>query len=394
MELSAEAEARVTQEFLPQAGRISLLATLQPLDTEVLTEVEQAIEAIMRAQRRILRTLLDADGVDATMQLLGIPDYVARRAAVLEDVDAEVPLLRMDLLPTPEGRLWLCELNAGSSVGGGEAFELLRLSGQLPAGTPGPYELLGRHIRDHEKGPFERVLLADFAKWSDYGVFDLTTLTRVVGAETGLPIASVDENSVPEVAPGDVVYRIFVAQDVPDDPMYVDALYDRAGHVISDFSGEVLGSKAWLGLLHDPAHADTVGPETLELVRRFVPPTEVVDAAVLEELRAGTDREWFVKRATDFAGQGVVDLRVDPLPQEIAACDEGLDTWIRQRPVEVATARFRHLGSAESFEAAYVLGDFRIGNRWSGCLVRCSASSSVVNAATGAAVGWSEPHAR
>ncbi|WP_374928528.1 hypothetical protein [Kytococcus sedentarius] len=394
MELSVQAQERVIREFLPQAGRISLLSTLQPLDTEALAGAERAVEQIMAAQRRILRKLLDSQGTETTMRLLGIPDYVAQRAAILEDVEAEIPLLRMDLLPTPEGRLWLCELNAGSSVGGGEAFEILRLSGGLPEGTPGPYELLARLVREHPAGPFERVLLADFAKWSDYGVFDLATLTTVLRAETGLPVESVDEDSALEVTAGDVVYRIFVAQDVPDDPDYVDTLYARAGHVISDFSGEILGSKAWLGLLQDPAHADTVGPEVLELVRQYVPATEVVDDTVLADLRTGEDREWFVKRATDFAGQGVVDLRQDPLPQDMAAWDQGLDTWIRQRPVEVATARFRQLDHSESFEAAYVLGDFRIGDGWSGCLVRCSASSSVVNAATGALVGWSEPHAR
>lgn len=202
----------------------------------------------------------------------------------------------------------------------------------------------------------------------------------------------------------DVVYRMFDARDVRDDPGVrgpLAALVRAAGQeriaLCSPLGPEATASKANLALLSDPAHHGALEPEQVALVERTVPWTRVVrdgttvrDGEVVD-LRPYLEAhrtELVLKPVLGFGGRGVVPGWAVDADHWSALLDAARDDMhVVQERVVPQTERFaRWEDPSESDETALNWGALCVEDAYVGCLVRGMplADGPVINQATGA----------
>lgn len=329
------------------------------------------------------------------LRLLGVPAQLTPWMPVLDDPEGyECPVMRIDLIPAADGSVRICELNLDSSVGGPETAEFRRYE-ELAAGlapTVTPYEHLARHLAPimWRKG-LTKVCLLDWSTWEGYGQFDLEWMRETLAHQlpAGIEVFLATEKSGAErIDAQTLVYRVFMADDALGDLDFVTETFRTAGHVVGDFSGEVMGSKVWMGLLHDPELRGLLPEPALALIDDLVPLTRVVTDANIDALTASRSG-YFFKSAADFGGAGVIDGRTvgeAELRDRLAGGNRG--SWIAQEIVTPAEFDVRLLGSSETTSRECVLGLYRYGQGWSGCFLRSRSGASVINMSAGAAVGW------
>ncbi|MEV6839752.1 hypothetical protein AB0N17_35530 [Streptomyces sp. NPDC051133] len=385
------------RDFCRQYGGEKLLplGAALPLTGFRLAEVRSAVPEILRAKSVILRHLLATMDRAAVLQMFGVPSQLVSWMPVLDDPEGyECPVLRVDLIPVADGSVRICELNLDSSVGGPETAEFRRYE-ELAAGlplAPTPYEELARQLAPiiWQKG-LTKVCLLDWSTWEGYGQFDLEWMRETLAHQlpAGLDVFVATEKSGAERIDGQtLVYRVFMADDALADPEFVARVFGTAGHVIGDFSGEVMGSKVWMGLLHDPELRALLPERTCAAIDALVPRTHVVTAANIDTLIADMSG-YFFKSATDFGGSGVIDGRTVSeavLRGRLAGDNRG--NWIAQEIITPAEFDVRLLGSSDTVSRECVLGLYRYGESWSGYFLRSRSGASVINMASGAAVGW------
>jgi hypothetical protein len=371
------------------------LGAAVPLTGFRLDEVRSAVPEILRAKSVILRHLLSTMDRAAVLQLFGVPSQLVPWMPVLDDPEGyECPVLRVDLIPLADGSVRICELNLDSSVGGPETAEFRRYE-ELAAGhplTPTPYEHLARHLAPimRQKG-LTKVCLLDWSTWEGYGQFDLEWMRETLAHQlpAGLDVFVATEKSGAELIDEQtLVYRVFMADDALAELEFVAEVFSTAGHVIGDFSGEVIGSKVWMGLLHDPEYRALLPESTCAVIDALVPKTHVVTAANIDALIADMSG-YFFKSAADFGGSGVIDGRTvseAELRDRLAGDNRG--SWVAQEIITPAEFDVRLLGSSDTMSRECVLGLYRYGGRWSGCFLRSGSGSSVINMSAGAAVSW------
>ncbi|MEU0896321.1 hypothetical protein [Streptomyces massasporeus] len=371
------------------------LGAAVPLTGYSLDEVRAGVPEILRAKGVILRHLLSVLDRAAVLRMFGVPPELVPWMPVLDDPEGyDCPVMRVDLIPLTDGSVRICELNLDSSVGGPETGEFRRYE-ELAAGlplTPTPYEQLARHlvpVIQNER--LNKVCLLDWSTWEGYGQFDLEWMRETLAHQlpAGIEVFLATEKSGAErIDAQTLVYRVFMADDALGDVDFVAGVFDRAGHVIGDFSGEVIGSKVWMGLLHDPEYRALLPESTCAVIDALVPRTHVVAVENVDGLIAGR-AGWFFKSAADFGGAGVIDGRTvseAELRERLAGDNRG--SWIAQEVVEPASFDVRPLESADPVSRQCVLGLYRYGGRWSGCFLRSGSGSSVINMSAGASVSW------
>ncbi|MFF3029992.1 hypothetical protein ACFVS7_03055 [Streptomyces rubiginosohelvolus] len=376
-------------------GKLIPLATTVPLTGFRIDGVRSGVLEIIRAQSVILRHLLSTMDTEAVLRLFGIPAQLVPWMPVLDAPEAyEAPVMRIDLIPLADGSVRICELNLDSSVGGPETAEFRRYE-ELAAGlplTPTPYELLARHIAPilRQKG-LTKVCLLDWSTWEGYGQFDLEWMRETLTHQlpNGVEVFLATEKSGSERIDGQtLVFRVFMADDALTDPEFVAGVFRTAGHVVGDFSGEVMGSKVWMGLLHDSELRALLPASACEVIDALVPRTHVVTDANLDALIDGRTG-FFFKSAADFGGSGVIDGRTaDAAGLRDRLAGENRGSWIAQEIVQPAEFPVRLIGSSETMSRECVLGLYRYGEEWSGHFLRSRSGASVINMSSGAAVGW------
>ncbi|MET7438898.1 hypothetical protein ACWERY_22390 [Streptomyces sp. NPDC004082] len=371
------------------------LGAAVPLSGYDLDQVRSAVPEILRAKGVILRHLLSVLDQAAVLDMFGIPAQLLPWMPVLQDPEGyECPVMRVDLIPLADGTVRICELNLDSSVGGPETGEFRRYE-ELAAGlplTPTPYEQLARQLAPviKDKG-LDKVCLLDWSTWEGYGQFDLEWMRQTLAHQlpAGIEVfLATEKKGAERIDAQTLVYRVFMADDALDDVEFVAGVFARAGHVIGDFSGEVIGSKVWMGLLHEPEYRALLPESTCAAIDALLPQTRVVTAANIDTLIAGRSG-WFFKSAADFGGAGVIDGRTvseAELRERLAGDNRG--SWIAQEVVEPASFDVTPLGSADTVSRQCVLGLYRYGDMWSGCFLRSASESSVINMSAGASVSW------
>ncbi|MCT2589642.1 harpin HrpZ family protein [Streptomyces sp. N2-109] len=391
---AAWTEARVREFCSTYAGpKVIPFAESVPLRYD-LTEVRKAVPRILQAQRVILKHLLSRMAPAEVLGLLGVPAELAPWIPIFADPDgAELPTLRVDLIPSPDGSAWMCELNVDSSIGGAETAQFRRFEEISTGGVihSTPFEdlsaLLARIMRD--RGLTE-ICLLDWSYWDDYGSYNfewmIKSLEYCLPAGTRVFYAT-EKVDLDLIGGQTLVYRCFMSEDALLDLDFVAAVFDRAGHVLGDFSGEVMGSKVWMALLHDAEYRALLDKPLLEAVDRTIPETCLVSEANVDEVLAEKEA-FFFKTATDFGGAGTMDGgevdRAD-IREKIVY---GEKRWVAQRLVPPAEFDVRLVGESEARSRESILGLYLYGGRWSGVLVRSRSDSTVINLAKGAAIGW------
>jgi len=392
-DVHACADSAILNFCAKEAGpKVSPLGNFLKVDPVTLQKVQKGAELVLNAQRKILEKLLTSFTRQEVLRSLGIPPELESMIAALDDPNTELPMMRLDLLPTPLGELKICEFNVGSSLGAAEAFEFARVANLSDGDKDGPYECLAIHIaQELEKLDSKRLAIVDWSTWQDYGMFNLDTMVRVIEAYIpNIEVMILNELDVENRITDDVLlFRIFMAMDALADPRLVHRIFNAAGKVLTDFSGDLFGSKAWLHLLHDNQHQAHLEADEIDAIVTFLPFTRAVTQDTLPDLVVAKDR-YFFKAASDFGGHGVIDGRSsDPRELRELLSTRSQESWVAQERVDVARAEFRLAGTSDWFTSEYVLGSFKMGELWSGCMVRTNPNSSVINIARGASVGWS-----
>jgi hypothetical protein len=359
-----------------------------------LEPVRVAIPSILGSQGVLLRHLLKSIGPAATFELLGVPPALAPWMSVLDGAAADAqPILRADVLPASDGAAWICELNIDSSVGGPECAEFARIHDVARGVRPrtSPYDecagLMGAALARMDG---RRVCILDWSTWAQYGAFGLewmrkTLASRLPGTEVFI---ATERDGLDRIDKQTLVYRVFLAEDALTDPEFVTSVFDRAGCVLSDFSGELLSSKTWMALLHDASYRELLDAPALAAIDATIPMTVNVTSENLPAL-LGRKHELFFKAACDFGGHGVIagaSATDEDIRRSIGSPESS--RWIAQRACDLARFDVRPLGAVHASSTRCVLGMYRYGAAWSGLMVRASTGSDVINVAAGATVGW------
>jgi hypothetical protein len=193
--------------------------------------------------------------------------------------------------------------------------------------------------------------------------------------------------------PVDVLYRVFLVEDVVQDPallMPVLAAHDAGSVVLAmSFVAELAGNKGCLALLADPRHAAAFTDTERDLVRRLVPPTRWVRDTLRADLIARRGR-LVLKPAGGYSAHGVtVGASAEP-PDWIRAVDDAVAAggYVVQDRVDAVPEL---VPTAEGEQAAMDTnwGVFLAGNRYNGAMIRAVPASDhqVITTSTGAAIG-------
>jgi len=369
------------------------LAKAVGLKSAGLAEVRDAIPHILAAQRILLRHFLEKLGPEGTLEFLGVPGELSAWMAMLSDPDMEPPILRVDVLPLAQGEARICEINIDSCVGVAEAADFFRIEelreGRFSQQTP--YEhlaaLLGGVLADRE---CDKVCLFDWSHWQESGWFTLQRLRETLVA--GLPGVEVflatERAGIERVDARTVVFRVFPSTDALADPALTTELFSRAGHVMTDFSADLLSSKVWMAVYHDARYRGLLTDQMRAAIDSTVPWTVVVNGENREALLTEKDG-YFFKSATDFGGRGVLAGQSSPAAEIRERLTEpGSDRWVAQERCDVTPLDVQPLGAAETVPSVSVLGLYRFGQQWSGVLVRASVGTEVVNVSGGSFLGW------
>lgn len=149
-----------------------------------------------------------------------------------------------------------------------------------------------------------------------------------------------------------------------------------------------MGSKLWLGLLHDPSYRRLLDDHMTTAIDYMIPYSIVLDEQNIEKILENKD-SYFFKAAGDFGGHGVIPGK-STSPNEIRDRLGDLKTskWIAQKSCEIQPIKIRPICEDSEFEANSVLGLYQIDGRWSGALVRAQKNADVINVAGGSTIGW------
>ncbi|GIG86262.1 ATP-grasp domain-containing protein [Plantactinospora endophytica] len=156
--------------------------------------------------------------------------------------------------------------------------------------------------------------------------------------------------------PVDVVHREFLLEDMPQDPdsalPVLAAAVEGAIVLATGFRAEWQGQKIGFGLLHQAAGRGLLPPDTVEFVRRRIPPTWLLTPELLAEpdspLPARTDL--VLKPSIGSMSQGVrlgADMGDDEFRTVLGEAAANVDDpHVLQRLIPPVTVPFPHLNDA------------------------------------------------
>jgi hypothetical protein len=367
-------------------------------------ELAAAGKTLLECQRKILRRLCSTLSVPEVLDFFHLPrqlDGLMDWGALLA---GEVPMVRYDILASQDGGYRFCEFNVDTAVGGSESSELARLFVQALGETvPGHNPLKGRPLHPYAcvgamlaekaraKGS-ERVVLLDWSAWADMGYFSFDLLTEAIKAQLGqLPVLVANETSYPAgtgLGGRDLVFRFFPFEDAQDDVDYLRGLVRSCPEVVCLFECEVLSSKRWFALFHDPDHTGCLSSSDRACIDEFVPHTFSLDRGNLARFLRDKD-EYVLKNAFSYGGEGVHLGRDHTVEFFEALFQQGGHVgWVAQEHVEQPLVPVAVGSSLEPQEHRLVLAMYNVQGRDAGVFVRCHPTRSVINMLSGAHVGW------
>jgi hypothetical protein len=412
-------EAARSEHWLPLRQRYDVLRDefvtsygghlIRPLGVPLLFpqrafhQLAAAGQTLLTCQQKMLRALAARHSRAELLDLFLLPPELAR----VMDWDAllhgPTPLVRHDILITPDGDFRFCEINVDSGIGGSESAELARLFGEawrqtetsgvpFPARWRPPQADIAALIAERARARHcDRVVFLDWSTWADKGFFSYKLLTEAVQRELGdLPVLLTDETaySVGAASGGDLVFRCFLYEDVKDSPEYVEVLLRSSREVLYPFECEVLSSKLWFALFHDEALTAPLSDEEKDCIARYVPHTIALSPANAANFLEARE-EYVFKDISSYGGHGVYRGR-----DHDAAFFEGLfletshRRWVAQAHVEQPLLPIAVSPSLATEQHRVVLGLYQTNGRSSGFMIRTHPTLGVINQSLGAHIGW------
>lgn len=223
-----------------------------------------------------------------------------------------------------------------------------------------------------------------------------TSGKQLADALPDLQVGVFDERDyAPDASPSvrdEVVYRMFLYDDVAADLSQMKGISLRASQIRSGFETEVLSSKRWLALFHDEAFRQGLSSSERAIIDEFVPMTFLPDPVGMAELLANKEA-YVLKHCRSFGGKSVYVGGAHSAAELKALIDQsGTDDWVVQRYIESPKIHWPTGEAREPHELKTVFGIYSIGGEPAGVLVRAHPSSDVVNIASGGAGGWALLH--
>ncbi len=348
------------------------------LEGPTLARIESDLAVLLDLLVTMPERYFDGD-IGATCDAIGLTGP-CRQAVIRTAADSDVRLARADVMIANDGPVAI-EFNVHSSLGGmdiaplNEAFlelpvfgEFLRASG---VEYVDPLDCIVAELRrvgaarNLPEAPllalvdwpttyptYERVLARLSREFEMRGV-------RAVHGHVG-ELHTRNRHLYLRDQRIDILYRIFMLEDVPEDPHLVTPVLEahRAGTVLlaMTFFGELVGNKASLALLSDPAGADPLTADERAVVDRILPQSrllrtgktlwdselqDVVDLAIRHQhelllkpavghgtigVVAGwsvTPEQWRQQIDRAMGGRFIVQRRVRPAPELMPVVSDG-----------------------------------------------------------------------
>ncbi|MFJ9855608.1 hypothetical protein [Streptomyces sp. NPDC101150] len=328
--LAATAEGRALAASLDRRDAAARPSRPMGLPLRLRPGLRCELDAFVAAYHRMIETIVAAYPHDARLrQVLTIPEPL--RAELASARDEKVHLLRLDLMPQPDGGLRVLETNANcpgglSRSGLSQAAwrPLLTEHGiGLPAPLPSESELwTGRWLVDLAEGHTGRrphtvaVLCPRGANHNDVHAYGVSLARLGIRALHGDPRELRAGEAGGVVLRGKPVHHAFAKIGMQDllrmsgelQP-YLRAVREESLFVQNGLRGRVIGdNKLCLAVLSDPQFADLFAPEDCRRVRPSVPWSRNIagcDATTVRQI-IGDRNRYVLKRPLDTRGHGVI----------------------------------------------------------------------------------------
>jgi len=390
-----------------EAFRIALNAprmrfSAHPLlfDRNDYEQLVDGLQLVASGLQRVVDEALRRHARSDLLQLMGVDPAWAPLVDWEQLRSGQHRVMRADLLPCADG-MRICELNFSAAVGGFELFEHYRafadvLGWDAEGSQAVPVNnLASMYARSIVREGYLSLHLLDWSTHSAMGYpsGDLSQqwLRRSL---PGLDISVHDERSWRHARRSGMdmsrtlVHRRFTYDDVlSDHDVYLDIL-DSGARFSNGLEAELLMSKAWLALLWDEGYRQVLTPMEWGAVQRWVVPTHFVtvdDVAALNE----SDSNIVFKKKYGYGGQDVVpsgSAAAALLARRLST--SGAGDWVQQPMLDVP--ELVHLDDRDLGLAPHrtVVGVYLHEGATSGCVVRSAVGNRVVNASSGASIGW------
>jgi len=393
------------------------------LDTSDCDALSHDLPKLLDLMIDIPRRLFDGD-VAAMCQAMGIGSPM-REAIIATCPQQEVPLGRADLMHDGES-FKLLEFNVHSRLGGLENAQLVREVLKIPFfqefineyrlsfidSIDGVAKSLWKVARAWGAGKRPVVAVMD---WPTTFPFFFSRRMSVLLNERGFDAfcchvgqASMYQGTlVVADRPVDIVYRMFLIQDLEESPQSTAVIFDavRAGAavLVMGFAAELIGNKGTLALLSDPSNEGRFSTQEQALIDRYIPWTRLVrlgqtqwrgQEVNLPAFAWAAQSKLVLKPILGRGGQGVM-LGCASTPQAWRAALEGAVngevTHVLQERIRPRTERLAWATSAgiQLEEVVLNWGVFVAGGRYNGSIVVGGRPDShpVFNVGQGAALG-------
>ena len=378
--------------FCRKNGGNKIIPIINPITLDFIdfANFQQDIDNCLSAQKIILNKFASERNSDEILKFFGLSSSIKNWISALERYSVSDLMMRVDFLIDRNHKPKICEFNIDSSIGGGEIAALSRISRPF-AKNPSlsPFDALARMLENNiRKHNLTQVCILDWSTWESYGAFNFKNLINTLEYHLpGIQIFQCNEKSFSSINKQTLVYRVFQLQDCLDNLALYRQIVDKAGYMVSDFSGELLGNKVWMALIQCAEYQNILPKAVKDSIARVIPKTFELTNENFDCAHENRNL-FFFKKKMDFGGNGVI-------PGSLLNIEKGgahallypLHNWIVQEKIE--SEKFDVTGlDNKSISASMVFGIYKYGDQWSGLLLRASDASDVVNVAQGALIGW------
>lgn len=399
---------RLNVRMIQEGGhRLGLLPVHFIFDSADGVQLAEAATALVQAQTRIIRHLIEHEGRDGLMERFEVPKGMQRFINWTELTNPTQFVARFDILQSDDG-YHFCEFNVDSCVAGAEISEYMvdyfdglgvTANEHLPIRLPLlDLALLLRDIA-HQK-QLERVVILD---WSigggspGKGYFSFERMRACLARELApIPIFIANEKTYDrrwidaQEARRTLVHRGFMMDEMDDQGQFLDELLAAGTTVVNTYESEIRMNKVWFALFHDPLlNAHVLTENERKLIAKYVPRTCEISSQNLHALLAQKDAYIF-KAKQSFGGAGIlIGDEIDTAALEVALHKNGLGNFVAQEMLRLSPISCPYDADLHCVPSNLVFGLYLYGTRANGMLVRSSRVSRIVNVTAGhAKMAW------
>ncbi|HNN91089.1 MAG TPA: hypothetical protein PKI03_02425 [Pseudomonadota bacterium] len=358
-----------------------------------------ATHNVLSAQQKIARHICEKYGKSQLISLLRLPSGLAQFINWENMFEGNTRIGRMDVVPTAQG-YYFCEINTHSAVGGAEFqayYDLFAQSLDLPGGVPNPSpieQMSTLYAAICDQHDLARVVVLDTVAHGSLGYPRQELLRQALEQRRpGIEVCFHDERTYPASwlhrAEGakTLIHRMFTYHDMTDDGAFYEALWKSGAWLSNSFEAEARMSKHFLAVLCDPSYHHLLSSDEQAAIRKYLPPTFMLDESRLSSALA--DKDALVFKIADAYGGANVLLGDEHSAAALEARvrEFGVEQWICQQRLVADTLPLYFPDGPEPVDCQVVLGLYFYNESTSGMWLRASRTSNVVNlsSATGRA---------